>query len=1125
MRRDEKIVRAKGRLDTFTGFCHLFARILFRVERFESSRMVRVNARRRGDDDNDSCMPSLTCTANSLVANDKHTCIHIYTIHLQNMDSDNDSMSSSSSSDDGFLTLKSGQGGTSSDREAMIRRKLLESFYGASVPQDDVAQSEQSDDDYKMPAVQKEEDETEEEEEESEDRPVDQAALEDVDSPYFAVEAHTEQHVLRSDMHTLLETEERLSLQVRTLDSTMQTLVYENYSKFISATDAIRSIGVSVNAKEEGMQSLSRGMKVIDEQTRQVEDELGSLRDAVAEKVRVKRLLTRLDSLLKLPETLQQDIANGNYRKATKSYLSAHSILSKHSVGFESLKTIETECHDILAIMVKMLRRKLVHWSAHNSLLLESDEGSTSEEDWEQPPEPPKTMSEIFECAGTLFLLLPQEENNERTSFDSGFSADECKSMALFAAVRLLERQLDAHQIELQDAMFATPGFEDDTYEAKINSVVEPEAQAAPKGSNLIPTVYLDSVLEAATLYGLSFGSGSSCTLSDTDSQRLVDFVSEAYSGFLAHVRAVLLEHCLQAEPVEDAENEALDDMDDDGEDAYGEVSGAMAFLLRSVRDLASGLALPEIGVDVEFAASLVDQAVEVTEAMVRRRVAEKFFVLRQHVVQDCLAPFVQEAIAHPSDNDARVVDVVQMASVALSDGMQLVDDTVRGILSGDEVVSSSRGAEIEMIKEAVQGCSRRFAVWLACTLERLAGCESSDSKMIIEAEEKAEDIEDDVDGLHEDEDTVPSHLVADGMSDISDLHDALVDKVESSLDDIFDFMDDAPDEIISELTLAIAEMCRLAERSIMENIQNSITSSMEGDKKAHKSSHMFSMSKEPSSRRFAADRERGISDRFHLAASRVLALYTLNHGSSAGFAACETLYDVASSDGEEIPVCPRPGVCKLLESVKHASLDCAYVFGGEKRANPVPEFPEDQDDFYPSPIVRSGKSLSARMPTVKGLQLDVERMFSEKVPTYPHPCSVLEFTREYVVAMVMKVAYKALEEQARSCSFSASGYRQLQVDVALLRHMIPHYIKDDYDFEGTNACVMVGNILNDVMTTAGERCMDEESIGCEELRDTTDGSTKSPLDIVRFFMTNTSAAAGEKESKTLLFVIDESDE
>lgn len=1021
--------------------------------------------------------------------------------------SDSDSLSSSSSSDNEFLTMVGGKSGDTQDREALIRRKLLESFYGAKIPQDEQACEDTEEPELKTaaPTSTVTEDIDEDDDDLEEDGPMVQGASEDLDSPYFDADAHTKRHVLRSCMHDLLETEERLALQVRTLDSTMQTLVYDNYSSFIDATEAIRSIGVSVNANEEGLGRLSRSMKVIDEQTREVEDELGALRDAVAEKVRVKRLLTRLDSLLKLPTTLQQQIGNGSYRLATKSYISAHSILSKHSVGFESLKTIETECHDILTAMVKMLKHRLIHWSGYNTLLMDVDDGFAQEEDedWAHPPEPPKAMSEIFECAGTLFLVLPRgEEDNHRTTFDSGFSADECKSMALSAAVRLLERILDAHQIELQDnIMFSTPSFDDDTYEVKLNRLPmthEPDSPVASKGSNLIPTVYLDNVLEAATLFGLSFGSGSNSALTKDDRLLVVDFVSEVYAEFLAHVRSVLLEQSLKAEPVEEGDDANLDD-DDDGDTADGEVSGAMTHLLRSVRDLASGLALPEVGVDVEFVAGLVDQAVEVTEAMVRRRVAEKFFILRLRVVQDCLGPFVREAIALPSDNDTLVVDLVQMASVALSDGLQLVDDTVRSILSRGRLVSSGKEVHIDMIKEAVQGSSRRFAVWLASALERLAGCESSDSKFLIEGAEKTSDADDEKDDLKLEDDSVPSQVVtkADDMSAISNHHESLAEKVDSCLMEALAALDNAPIQVISDLTLAIAEMCRLAERSVMENIQNSIASSMEEDRRGHKSSHLFPLSEGPRAKRGHVDQEKNTSDRFHLAASRVLALYALNRGSHAAVSICEGLFEMASCDRDALPSGPRSAVCQLLEIVKSTSIDCACVFGGELRAGPVPDFPENKMGFtYSLPVVRSRKS------PAKGLQLDVERMFSEKVPIYPHPSTILEFDRDTVVTIVMKVAFRAMVEQVRICTFSASGYRQLQVDVALLRHMIPHYIREDFLANGTNACVSMESILDDVMTNAGERCIDDDCIGNEEFQDTMSGATKTPLDIVRLFMT-----------------------
>jgi hypothetical protein len=199
------------------------------------------------------------------------------------------------------------------------------------------------------------------------------------------------------------------------------------------------------------------------------------------------------------------------------------------------------------------------------------------------------------------------------------------------------------------------------------------------------------------------------------------------------------------------------------------------------------------------------------------------------------------------------------------------------------------------------------------------------------------------------------------------------------------------------------------------------------------------------------------------------------------------------------------------LEIIKLASLDCACVFGGQPRAGVVPDFPEDKIEFaYSSSTVYSRKS------PVKGLQLDVERMFSKKVPIYPSPSTILDFDRDAVVTIVMKVAFRAVVEQVRTCTFSASGYRQLQVDVALLRHMIPHYIREDFYADGANACGSIENILDDVMTNAGERCIDFDSIGNERFQDSLSGAMKTPLGIVRQFMTDADA----EDDGTLRFII-----
>ena len=1040
----------------------------------------------------------------------------------------NDNDSSDDSSEDEFLTQ--GNKGDAQDREAMIRRKLMESFYGKSLsPQKPEAKDDSDDDDDDViadkvaGAVQ----ENHEEEEEDEDI---RMTSDDLDSPYFDPDAHTSKYVIEANVHDVLEVEERLALQVRTLDSTMQTLVYENYSKFIDATDAIRSIGVSVHANEEGLGKLSKGMQVIDETSRSVEDALGTLRDAVADKLRIKRLLTRLDALLKLPATLKQQIQNGQYRLATKSYLSAHAILSKHSAGFESLKTIEVDCHSILEDMIQDLKHKLIHWSGQNSVQLETavsmdeefdddiDEDGKPEndthavgqqeegdDDWVPPLEPPKSVSEIFECASTLLMSLPKDgtERYEGIAFDTGLSGPECKSAALAATIRYLERVLDTHQIELQDAMFNT-SFADDAFDPTgLPSIPQIDK---PKHSTLIPTVYLDNLLEAATLYGISFSIDGVPSLTDTDRLVLMDFVSDTFAAFLSHVRTLLLERSLDEED-DDEEKEVLSG---DGDEAYSEISSAMTHLLRSVRDLASGLALPDVGVDVEFASGLVDQAVVVTETMVRRRVAQKFINLRYSVVQECLAPFTRDAMKHICSSDStRVAEIVQMASVALSDGLQLVDDTVKSILTGGVVVSDLKGVDYAMVKEAVQGCCRRFAMWLAATLEILAGCESSDPNLTVEADEKTDESGDDIlDGKRVTE--VNIAVCEDEMSAMQ--QDNINERVDASLDSLLDDLEmSSTPESRADLILAISEMCRLAQRSVMENINQSISTDSSGSRKHNRNSDIFASSGPSSRAKGLNEQDAKASDRFLLAASRVLTLYSMNRGSEAALFACRELHVIASHEGEDLPESPRSSILDMLSVVKMTSIDCANVFGGEAQAGPVPDAPaDDLDALDTGHSGFSSRSITAGLASVKGLSLDVERMFTLKVPTFPHPSHIVTFSRNAVVFVVLKIAFDAIKEQARACTFNTKGYRQLQVDVLLLRYLLPHYVKDEALGEGAHYLTILDNVLNDIMQNAGERCNDVECLGQDSFYNPTSGEWTTLKSIIRNFMSDEGIEDGQ---------------
>ena len=55
--------------------------------------------------------------------------------------------------------------------------------------------------------------------------------------------------------------------QIHSLDSDMQTLVYENYNKFISATDTIKQMRVDFRDMEGEMDQLAEKMKALTERS------------------------------------------------------------------------------------------------------------------------------------------------------------------------------------------------------------------------------------------------------------------------------------------------------------------------------------------------------------------------------------------------------------------------------------------------------------------------------------------------------------------------------------------------------------------------------------------------------------------------------------------------------------------------------------------------------------------------------------------------------------------------------------------------------------------------------------------------------------------------------------------
>jgi hypothetical protein len=153
----------------------------------------------------------------------------------------------------------------------------------------------------------------------------------DLDSERFQPQLYVDDLLRRKAMKELLESDHRLVSQKRALDSDMQMLVYENYNKFISATDMIRKMKANVESMEAEMTQLLSNMQSISSTTASIEQQLTPNREKVENLVGVSRLLKRLEFLFELPGRLSKSIELGAYEQAVRYFRVSVNILSQYS--------------------------------------------------------------------------------------------------------------------------------------------------------------------------------------------------------------------------------------------------------------------------------------------------------------------------------------------------------------------------------------------------------------------------------------------------------------------------------------------------------------------------------------------------------------------------------------------------------------------------------------------------------------------------------------------------------------------------------------------------------------------------------------------------------------------------
>ncbi|XP_030217459.1 vacuolar protein sorting-associated protein 51 homolog [Gadus morhua] len=155
----------------------------------------------------------------------------------------------------------------------------------------------------------------------------------------------------------LMDQEGCMVKQIRSLDSDMQTLVYENYNKFISATDTIRKMKNDFKKMEDEMDCLTTNMAAITEFSASISGTLQDQHTQITKLSGVHSLLRKLQFLFELPARLNKCVELQAYGQAVSAHGRARCVLQQYS-HLPSFRGIQDDCLLIMDGLRLQLRQR-----------------------------------------------------------------------------------------------------------------------------------------------------------------------------------------------------------------------------------------------------------------------------------------------------------------------------------------------------------------------------------------------------------------------------------------------------------------------------------------------------------------------------------------------------------------------------------------------------------------------------------------------------------------------------------------------------------------------------------------------------------------------------------------------
>uniref|UniRef100_A0A1J3J2A6 Vacuolar protein sorting-associated protein 51 homolog n=1 Tax=Noccaea caerulescens TaxID=107243 RepID=A0A1J3J2A6_NOCCA len=183
------------------------------------------------------------------------------------------------------------------------------------------------------------------------------ASFDNINSTSFDADQYMDLMIKKSNMEVLLQRHVQMAAEIKNLDTDLQMLVYENYNKFISATDTIKRMKSNIFGMEGNMDQLLQKIMSVQSRSDGVNTSLFEKREHIEKLHRTRNLLRKVQFIYDLPARLQKCIKSEAYGDAVRFYTGAMPILKVY--GDTSFQDCRRASEEAIEIIIKNLQAKL----------------------------------------------------------------------------------------------------------------------------------------------------------------------------------------------------------------------------------------------------------------------------------------------------------------------------------------------------------------------------------------------------------------------------------------------------------------------------------------------------------------------------------------------------------------------------------------------------------------------------------------------------------------------------------------------------------------------------------------------------------------------------------------------